>query len=273
MKQRWFVLFSVVVMLSMLLAAYAGGGAATQSPTEAVSMPTTAAKPTTAMEATKAPTAAMATEAKPTTGATMEATKEATAVAIFAPGTAMEGWPLKVEDGATITFSGWGDETEQKIYRDSIDRFKAVCPGVTVTYNPVPDKFQDKMKAQMAGGTAPDVFYVDDQLMTAFAPSGQLLALDPLMQEEQYVVVLRSGWSCSLPGGGPFGAMVVTPHAHPAPGCLRRALDNQAHLSSMESVPTTEQTNEKTGFLPCFRFPRCLGCSAAVCWGHVRVHR
>lgn len=90
--------------------------------------------------------------------------------------------PLKVEEGATITFSGWGDETEQKIYRDSIDRFKSVCPGVTVNYEPIPSDFQTKLKAQMAGGTAPDVFYVDDQLMTAFAPSGQLMPLDDYMQ-------------------------------------------------------------------------------------------
>ena len=82
-----------------------------------------------------------------------------------------------------ITFSGWGDESEQKVYRDSIERFKSVCPGVTVNYTPVPSDFQTKMKAQMAGGSAPDVFYVDDQLMTAFAPSEQIMPLDDLMAE------------------------------------------------------------------------------------------
>jgi multiple sugar transport system substrate-binding protein len=91
--------------------------------------------------------------------------------------------PLEVEDGAVITFSGWGDEAEQQIYRDSIERFKSICPNVTVNYTPIPADFQTKMKAQMAGGTAPDVFYVDDQLMTAFAPTGQLLPLDDLMAE------------------------------------------------------------------------------------------
>ncbi|MBC7250282.1 MAG: extracellular solute-binding protein, partial [Anaerolineae bacterium] len=91
--------------------------------------------------------------------------------------------PLAVEEGAVITFSGWGDETEQQIYRDSIERFKDVCPEVTVNYEPIPADFQTKLKAQMAGGTAPDVFYVDDQLMTAFAPTGQLLALDEYMAE------------------------------------------------------------------------------------------
>ena len=82
------------------------------------------------------------------------------------------------ESGAKISFSGWGDETEQKVYRDSIDRFKTVCPGISVDYQPIPAEFQTKLKAAMAGGNAPDVFYVDDQLMTAFAPTGQLLPLD-----------------------------------------------------------------------------------------------
>ena len=35
----------------------------------------------------------------------------------------------------------------------------------------------------MAGGTAADVFYVDDQLMTAFAPTGQLLPLDDYLAQ------------------------------------------------------------------------------------------
>ncbi len=88
---------------------------------------------------------------------------------------------IDVEEGATIVFSGWGDDTEQQIYRDSIERFNDVCPAVTVDYQPIPADFQTKLKAAMAGGTAADVFYVDDQLMTAFGPTGQLLPLDDYM--------------------------------------------------------------------------------------------
>ena len=88
-----------------------------------------------------------------------------------------------VEPGAKIVFSGWGDETEQKIYRDSIARFNAVYPDVTVDFQPIPADFQTKIKAMMAGGTAPDVMYIDDQLMTAFATSKQLLPLDEYMAQ------------------------------------------------------------------------------------------
>ncbi|HEY3313085.1 MAG TPA: hypothetical protein VGK00_15705, partial [Anaerolineales bacterium] len=138
MKTRWFIISSFILTLSMLLSACTGGAATTPT-TAAVEQPTSppAAQPTT-------PPAAQPTT-PPAAGATVPAT----------PATAAGGCPLKVESGAKITFSGWGDPTEQKIYRDSIDRFTAVCPGVSVDYVPIPDKFQDKMKAQMAGGTAP----------------------------------------------------------------------------------------------------------------------
>jgi len=170
MKTKLFFFVSVLLAATMLLSACGGGAATTVAPTQ----PPAAVATTSAPAMTEAPAATMApaaTEAPAATSAPTEAMQ------------ASGGCPLQVEDGAKITFSGWGDETEQKIYRDSIARFNAVCPNVSVDYVPVPDQFQDKMKAQMAAGTAPDVFYVDDQLMTAFASSGQLLALDDLMSQ------------------------------------------------------------------------------------------
>jgi len=86
-----------------------------------------------------------------------------------------------VEDGATIVFSGWGGETEQQVFIDSIARFNVIYPNVTVDFQPIPADFQTTVISRMAGGTAPDVFYVDYQLRAAFAPTGQLLALDPYL--------------------------------------------------------------------------------------------
>ena len=164
--KKTFLILSLLVIAAMMLSA-CGGGQETATEAPATSAPATE-MPATEMPATEMP----ATE--------MPAT-EAPATEAPAGGTA--SCPLPVEEGATIVFSGWGDETEQQIYRDSIDRFMAVCPGVTVDYQPIPADFQNKLKAQMAGGTAPDVFYVDDQLMNAFQPSGQLLELDDYMAQ------------------------------------------------------------------------------------------
>ncbi|HEY5903228.1 MAG TPA: sugar ABC transporter substrate-binding protein [Anaerolineales bacterium] len=158
MKKSLFALASLLLLSAFILAACGSAATPTQPP---------------------APTSPPATE-PPAATATTSAEATATGVATQP---AAGGCPLDVEEGASIVFSGWGDETEQKIYRDSIARFNEKCPGVKVDYQPIPDKFQDKLKAQMAGGTAPDVFYVDDQLMNAFASSGQLLALDDYMSQ------------------------------------------------------------------------------------------
>ncbi|GIK57501.1 MAG: ABC transporter substrate-binding protein [Chloroflexota bacterium] len=157
MKRHWFTLFVALLLGALLFACSDSGDSDTEPAAEAETATKTSSEP--------AEESDMEEEAEP-------AAEEAAADCF-----------MKVEDGATITFSGWGNETEQQVYRDSIERFKAVCPAVTVNYEPIPDEFQTKLKAAMAGGTAPDVFYVDDQLMTAFAANGQLLALDEYMTE------------------------------------------------------------------------------------------
>jgi multiple sugar transport system substrate-binding protein len=141
----------------------------------------------------------------------------------------MTSCPLSdLEDGATIVFSGWGDETEQQIYRDSIDRFAEVCPEVTVDFQPIPADFQTKMKAAMAGGAAADVFYVDDQLMTAFAPTGQIVPLDDYMAEygtsrDDFIPALLSiftldGQTYALPKDWGTLGLVYLPEAFAAAG-------------------------------------------------------
>jgi multiple sugar transport system substrate-binding protein len=168
-----------LTIVVLLVAACAGpGDAATSGAQPTAEMAVTTA-PTMAAEPTMAATMA----AEPTLAATdgAEPTAAATETAGTATGGAME--TIEVEEGARLVFSGWGEPAEQQIYRDSIDRFNEVYPDVTVDFQPIPADFQTKIKAQMAGGTAPDVMYIDDQLMTAFAPNGQLLALDEYMDE------------------------------------------------------------------------------------------
>src|SRR5574339_1147845 len=225
---------SLLFIAAMLLAAC--GGQPTAAPTEA---------------ATEAPTEVM-TEA-PTEAATEAPTEAATDAPAEEPGTgAAFTCPANVEEGASIVFAGWGDETEQQIYRDSIDRFSAVCPGVTVEYQPVPTEFQDKLKAQMAGGTAPDVFYVDDQLMTAFAPSGQLLALDPYMDEagisrDDFIPALmtiftQDGQTYALPKDWGTLGLVYLPAAFEASG-----IDEPTEDWTWEDMRTAAQAIADTG--------------------------
>jgi len=149
MRTKTFAVLGALVALAMIAAACAPTATPTAAPTTAV--PTTAA-----------------TTPAPTTAAT----------------TGAQTCPLPPEAGATITYSGWSSSTaEDQVNRDAITRFEAVCPGVTVNYVPIPTDYETKMKAQMAGGTAPDVFYINTNILTDFGPTGQLLPLDTLMAQ------------------------------------------------------------------------------------------
>ncbi len=107
---------------------------------------------------------------------------------------------LKPEEGATLTVSGWGEESEQQVVLDSIARFNELFPDVEVVYEPIPNEFPTAIKAAMAGGTAPDLFYVNDDLFINFAPNDLLLDLLPYMEQagvavEDYPAALLSQWT------------------------------------------------------------------------------
>ncbi|VAW09248.1 diguanylate cyclase/phosphodiesterase (GGDEF & EAL domains) with PAS/PAC sensor(s) [hydrothermal vent metagenome] len=159
---------------------------------------------------------------------------------------------FEVEEDAVIVFSGWGNDTEQQIYRDSIARFAEVCPAVTVDYQPIPADFQVKLKASMAGGTAPDTFYVDADLMTAFGPTGQLLALDEAMTKfgtarDEFIPALLTiftldGATYALPKDWGTLGLVYLPAAFAAAG-----IDEPTADWTWDDLRTAAETIAATG--------------------------
>jgi multiple sugar transport system substrate-binding protein len=191
-RKRISLFILLLALVVPILAACGGGGTAT-SPTAATGGGTAATSAPAAPEATAA-TGGAATampEATAATGGAATAMPEATSaaggaatgVAGATAGGSGDVTKIQVEDGATLRVSGWGDESEQKVNQDSFARFNKVFPNVKINYEPQPKDFQTKMKADVAGGTEADVFYLDSSLMTAFAPNGVLLALDDAMQQ------------------------------------------------------------------------------------------
>jgi multiple sugar transport system substrate-binding protein len=249
MKSRfWFTALSMVVVFAFALTACTP--AATAQPTAtsvaATSLPTGTTAPTMAASPVVAGTTAAT--------ATAEATSAATsAVATLTPPTCY----LQPEAGATITFSGWGDQSEQKVYTDSITRFNSVCPDIKVIYNPIPTNFQTKIEAEMAGGTAPDVFYVDDTLMNALGRTGQLLALDDLMSKayitrDQFIPQLLSlftynGKTYGLPKDWGTLGLIYLPEAFTAAN-LPMPTDSWTFTDLMNAAKTIATTTKYKGF-------------------------
>jgi multiple sugar transport system substrate-binding protein len=164
LKRRW--LFSLLLVLLLPILAACGGEEATTAPTAATGGAATTAPATGA--ATTAPATGAATTA-PTTGGATTGDYNYTA--------------LPVEDGATLTLVASGNPEEQKIYQDSIDRFNKVFPDIKVTFEAVAADYPVKIKADAAGDTLGDVFFIDSGLFNALAPNDILLELDPYMSQ------------------------------------------------------------------------------------------
>lgn len=166
---KWTSPLALLLVLSMLLSACGGAGAPTATTAPAVATNTTATG---------------GGEATPTTGGTggeaTATTGGGTGGSTFDPAAYKKN---AIESGATLRVSSWGDTSEQGVNNAALDRFKQVYPDVKITYEPVPADYQTKLIAQMSGGSAPDVFYVDPGLAYELIPNGQLLDLTPALQE------------------------------------------------------------------------------------------
>jgi multiple sugar transport system substrate-binding protein len=250
-RSRWTMLTTLLLIVALLLAACGGAAAPTATTAPAAQPTTAAAEPTTA--AAEPTTAA----AEPTMADAAAEPTSADAGAGTTGGAMAETKTIEVEDGAEIVFSGWGDETEQQVYRDSIARFNKLYPNVKVDYQPIPADFQTKLKAAMAGGTAADVFYVDDQLITAFGPTNQLLALDDAMAEagidrEAFIQPLLSIFTIedktyALPKDWGTLGLIYLPEAFEQAG-IDAPTDDWTWQDLMTAAKTIEEKTDFGGF-------------------------
>jgi multiple sugar transport system substrate-binding protein len=183
---------SIIALLAMLalflplIAACGGGTPATEQPTPsgAQAQPTSAPA---APEATAAPAAPEATAAP----AAAEATAAPAEAAAQPIGEQLDLGNLSPDvadpnEAVTVTFASWVGEQEgmQKL----AETFHALHPNITIDFQDAPaEEIADKLLTQVAGGTAPDVAYLDQGTVGDFASRNALLALDDYVALSQAV--------------------------------------------------------------------------------------
>ncbi len=86
----------------------------------------------------------------------------------------------------TLVFMGWSGNLEKDIYESVIRQFEKDHPGVKVDIQYVnPADFTARLVSMIAGGVAPDVFYVPlDRFADWAAAGGVLRDLAPLLRED-----------------------------------------------------------------------------------------
>lgn len=91
----------------------------------------------------------------------------------------------------TITFGTWGGAEEDAQLHKIIDKINAEHKNeFQIKELNVPSNYDQKLKTQVAAGTAPDIFYLPDGEAATYAANGVLLNLQPYLDKykSQYTV-------------------------------------------------------------------------------------
>lgn len=197
-SSRTIAILSALVAVAVFVAA-CGGAVATIVPaptnttaaavqpaaTATMATATGAITPTVEMAATTAPAAAATnTPGTPPTNTPVPPVAISASACSTAAGVDLtQAKKIPVEDNATLRVSGWGNPSEQKVTRDMLCRFAQVYPTVKITYEPLPEDYDTKIKTQISAGSEPDVFYVDPPLVDITVDANKLLELSQYMSQ------------------------------------------------------------------------------------------
>jgi multiple sugar transport system substrate-binding protein len=88
-----------------------------------------------------------------------------------------------------LRFMVWGSATERKVWLEMIDSFKKEYPKVSVTMEQVSDwnSYWSKLLTLLAGGNAPDVFWMFPPLITKFVEKDTLLSFDGYFENDKEI--------------------------------------------------------------------------------------
>ena len=85
----------------------------------------------------------------------------------------------------TLTVSGWSSTpAEDALVQQNLQNFETSHPNIKVNWSPIPGDYPTKMRANVASGTVPDVFYLQPGMSSEYIGSGKLLNLSPYMARD-----------------------------------------------------------------------------------------
>ncbi|HEU5376528.1 MAG TPA: ABC transporter substrate-binding protein [Ktedonobacteraceae bacterium] len=103
----------------------------------------------------------------------------------------------------TLTVSGWtSTPAEDALVQHNLHNFEATHPRIKLKWSPIPGDYLTKMRANVAGNTVPDVFYLQPEMSSAYISAGKLLNLSPYMARDgikpgDYYAALLDPFICS----------------------------------------------------------------------------
>jgi multiple sugar transport system permease protein len=93
---------------------------------------------------------------------------------------------LPAHSETTIRFRYWGDVKETAIIKGMVQKFEETHPGVHVSAERAPagNPYVQKVLVEFAGGTPPDVLFVETNIFVTLADKGVLMPLNGFMRDD-----------------------------------------------------------------------------------------
>ena len=114
-------------------------------------------------------------------------------------------------ESGTVTLNVAGatsSPAEEALVVANLNKFQQLHPNIKINWQDIASNYTDKMRANVAAGTVPDVFYFQPNMATEYIPAGKTLNLSPYMARDhvstsEYYSSLLSPFSCK--NGEVFG--------------------------------------------------------------------
>lgn len=87
---------------------------------------------------------------------------------------------------AQLSFVTWGGVDEVKVRKSYTDQFTRANPTINVTFTPAPQNYWNVLQARIAGGDAPDVYYLEPGHIVELQCRNALLALDSFVRRDKF---------------------------------------------------------------------------------------
>ncbi|GAC1382504.1 MAG: ABC transporter substrate-binding protein [Ktedonobacteraceae bacterium] len=102
----------------------------------------------------------------------------------------------------TLTVSGFSSSpAEDALVQQNLNKFTQAHPNIKINWSPIPGDYATKMRANVASGTVPDVFYLTPDMASEYIHANKVLNLSPYMQRDNvspdnYYASLLSPFTC-----------------------------------------------------------------------------
>ena len=102
----------------------------------------------------------------------------------------------------TLTVSGFSSSpAEDALVQQNLTNFTKLHPNIHINWSPIPGDYPTKMRANIASGTVPDVFYLTPDMSSEYIGANKVLNLSPYMARDNvspgdYYASLLSPFTC-----------------------------------------------------------------------------